>query len=379
MAGKRIALLAAAAGACWCALTGRGLAFSTQPTVGRQARARGLSYQVSTGTAAPGAVAAGYVPQANCCAAMAVASIGVAAAAAMARRRQQSSLTRSPRVVACRALTDEDSLTVDALMGKYGDAIKAIRKNCADILEGYDDTYLIRHALEHKGDVAAAVKNVKEVVEWRNGKGKPIVEAAAAAVKEAKADGKWNNAPVLAAAPHSAIISKFLTGSQILVVSMENGGDLASLIRASAIDDKKLMDEVSVDELVEFFLYAREVNFLIAEERTRAAGRIIKLLAVNDLSNVSKFPDDRFQKALTGSSKMATTLYPGLSGPTVILNLPGIVRLLVTFLTPLFPGAVQSRLKFAKGPMAYLKDLTDVLREPTKSMFIQDLTAVLKA
>jgi len=134
-----------------------------------------------------------------------------------------------------------------------------------------------------------------------------------------------------------------------------------------------------VDELIEFFLYAREVNFIVAEERTRASGRLVRLLAANDLTGVSKFPDDRFQKALTGSSKEATTLYPGLSGPTVILNLPGIVRLLVQFLTPLFPGAVQQRLKFARGPMAYLKDLTDVLREPTRSMFVDDLRAVLNA
>jgi len=270
-------------------------------------------------------------------------------------------------------------MTVEALMQKYGDCIKAVREESGDLLEGFDDTYVLRHALEHKGDVALAVKGIKEVMEWRNGKGKFIVDAAAAAIEEAQAGERWNNEPVLAAAPHSAIISKYLTGSQILVVNMEPDGDICSCIRASAIDDSKLMDEVSVDQLVEFFLYAREVNTQIAMARTRKTGKVVRLLAVNDLSNVSKFPDDRFQKALTGSSKQATTLYPGFNGPTVILNLPGIVRLLVTFLTPLFPGAVQSRIKFAKGPMAYLKDLTDVLREPTKSMFIDDLNAVLKA
>lgn len=265
---------------------------------------------------------------------------------------------------------------MESLLQKYGSDIAAIRKACAELLEGFDDVYVLRYALEHKGDIAAAEKNLREVMEWRRGKGKAIVDAAASAVAAAMADGKWNNTPVLAAAPHSAAVSKFFTASQIVVVSLKEG-DLCSCIRASAIEDNKLMDQVSADQLVEFFLYAREVNFLVAEKRTRNSGRLIRLCSANDLSGVSRFPDDRFQKALTSSSKEATILYPGFSGPTLILNLPGIVRLLVQFLTPLFPGAVQQRIKFARGPMAYLKDLSDVLKEPTKSMFVDDLAAVL--
>lgn len=264
------------------------------------------------------------------------------------------------------------------LLAKYGGTIKGIREGCAELLEDQDDEYLLRFAIEHKGDVTAAVKNFQEVVQWRKRKGKALVEAAAGAVKQALVGGKWNNEPVIAAAPYCEVISKYLTASQIIVVPLRNG-DLCSCIRASAIDDKALMDAVPVDQLVEFFLYCREVNLLVADKRSKATGQLIRLLAANDLTGVSKFPDDRFQKALTESSKLATTLYPGLSGPTVILNLPGIVRLLVQFFTPLFPGAVQQRLKFAKGPMAYLKDLSDVLREPTRSIFIDDLGVVLNA
>lgn len=246
-----------------------------------------------------------------------------------------------------------------------------------ELLSEQDDTYVLRFAIEHKGDIIAATKNIQKINFWRRREGRRIVDAASQAVAKAQEGGGWENSVVLEAAPHSALISKHITASQIVIVNMPSG-DLCSCIRASAIDDKSLMDAVTVDQMIEFFLYAREVNFLVAEQRTRASGRLIQLIAANDLTGVSKLPDDRFQQALTKSSEQTTTLYPGFAGPTAILNIPEVAQFLLQFLTPLFPGAVQQRLKFAQGPMSYINDLSDVLREPTKSAFVDDLQAVLK-
>merc|ERR1712007_70786 len=154
-------------------------------------------------------------------------------------------------------------------------------------------------------------------------------------------------------------------------------GDLLTCIQAASIDSESLMQDVTEDEMVEFFIYCREVNTRVADERTKKTGRLVKLIAANDLTGVSKFPDKAFQAALTGSAKKAVTLYPGYAGPTVILNLPWLARMLVTFLTPLFPGAVREKLKFARGPMAYLEKLPDVLVEPQRSIFLDDFQAVL--
>lgn len=295
---------------------------------------------------------------------------------------------RLPRPSARAAAKKEElpvpaELDVALLLEKYKAEIDELRSATASSLgDEHDDTWLLRFVLQQvkddKVDLEAATTNVGEVLEWRSGAGKATVDAATTAIAAAQADGKWNNEPVLAAAPHSDKVSKFLTPSAILVVSLETG-DLVSCIRAATIDSPAMMKEVSEDELVEFFIYSREVNSQIADARTRASGRLIRLIAANDLTGVSSFPDPAFQAALTRSSKEAVTLYPGTAGPTVLLNLPWIARQLVKLLTPLFPGAVREKLKFAQGPMSYMEDLTDILKEPIKSNFVDDLRAVLES
>ena len=59
----------------------------------------------------------------------------------------------------------------------------------------------LRFALQFP-DAAEAKAKLSKAVAWRDGAGRPIVEAAAAAVAQATAGGGWENEPVRAAAPH---------------------------------------------------------------------------------------------------------------------------------------------------------------------------------
>lgn len=269
-------------------------------------------------------------------------------------------------------------MTTKELMKLHQAQVNEIRRLCKDLPAEYDEEKLLRFAVQHPGNAAAAAANVREVLAWRRGEGAKIVAAAAAAVAKAKEGGRWDNGPVLAAAPHVERIGKYITPAQMVVVSTKTG-DLVTCIRASTIDSETMMNEVTEQEMIDFFLYAREVNTLIADERSRKAGLLTRLIAANDLTDVSKFPAKGFQNALTGSAKKAVTLYPGYAGPTVLLNLPWVARVLVGILIPLFPGAVRDKIKFATGPMSYMKDLKDITKEPTRSIFVDDLQAVLSS
>jgi len=270
-------------------------------------------------------------------------------------------------------------------MGTVGENVATlVDKNSVKMQELYSiapdmsEVERLRFAIQFK-DQAEAQQNVRDQLKWRAGAGKTIVESAAKAVAEASAGGAWDNEPVRMAAPHAATINPYITPKNILTIPTDDG-DLVYVIRASLIDDKKLMDEVSVEQLTEFLLYVKEVHSLIVNAKSKATGRLCGVIFANDITGIRSAPDPRFSKALTESSKSYEKLYPSLAGPTMILNLPFILQAFVGLLKPLFPKSVQDRLKFTKAPvLAQLSELTPLTTDKAKlKEFLDEVKMLLK-
>jgi len=227
----------------------------------------------------------------------------------------------------------------------------------ASISADVSEITLLRFALAFPNQ-AEANRALRDTVAWRKGVGKSIVNSAAEAVEKAMIGGGWDNDAVRDAAPHAAAINRYISTKNILTLSSDDGG-LVYVIRASAIKDKELMSRVSVSQLVDFFLYVKEVHSLIANARSERSGKLCGVIFANDISGVRTFPDRRFSEALTASSQQYEKLYPSMAGPTMILNLPFVLQAFVGLIKPLFPKSVQSRLIFESAPiLASLKELT---------------------
>mmetsp|Transcript_24653 Transcript_24653/g.56255 ORF Transcript_24653/g.56255 Transcript_24653/m.56255 type:complete len:321 (+) Transcript_24653:148-1110(+) len=240
------------------------------------------------------------------------------------------------------------------------------------------DVDLLRFAMVHPEDEKLAVEALQNAIKWRKTTGKHIVESAKAAVEEATADGGWNNDPVRNAAPHSELINKYITPKAVITTSTE-AGDLVYVIRASQINDKELMDNASVEQVCDFFMYAKEVHNIIANKRSAETGRMCTVLFANDIVGVRKAPDSRFSKALTSSSDQYESLYPSLAGPTMILNLPLILQAFVGLFKPLFPKSVQERLVFKRAPvLASLDDLSPLgTNKAVQTQFVREVVGLL--
>jgi len=264
--------------------------------------------------------------------------------------------------------------SLDSLLGPNRAKIEAL----ASIDPNVSEIQRLRFALAFP-DGTEAEKALRDTIVWRKGPGKKIVDAAAEAVAKAMADGGWNNDVVRDMAPHAAQINKFITPKNILTMSMEDGVDMVYVIRASAIDDKGLMKKVSVQQMVDFFAYVKEIHSLIADRRSEKSGILAQVIFANDISGIRQPPDKNFSKALSNSSKQYEGLYPSLAGPTMILNLPFILQAFVALFKPLFPKTVQERLKFVRAPvLASLVQLTPLSNDKsTKNKFLNEVKELL--
>eukprot|EP00956_Cyclotella_meneghiniana_P003919 scaffold4717_cov66-Cyclotella_meneghiniana.AAC.10 len=223
-----------------------------------------------------------------------------------------------------------------------------------------DDVFYLRYILNGYDDEEERIAALKSNIEWRKSDGKAIVTRARNAIQSAMEGGKWDNGHIQNAAPHGDVVLKYLSPVNAITTSLPSG-DLVYCIRAGKIDDVGLMSAVSVDEMVDFFLYSKEVNAAVADVRSVETDSLLKLITCNDLSGVKLIGgSSSFRKSLSQASKLANKLYPSLNGRTLMLNLPSLLGALVKLFTPLFPAAVNERLRFSKGPLSKVEDLREI-------------------
>lgn len=276
----------------------------------------------------------------------------------------------------CRLPSLSASPALSSLLSSHAEEITALRSSEAGA--SLNEVECLRIAMAHAGDASAAVDALEQITAWREGEGRSICQSASAAVEQAMAGGGWDNAPVFSAAPYSDKIGKYITPSNCLTLPLSSG-DLCYIIRAGSIDDGSLMAEVNEQQVVEFFLFAKEVNRLVADMRSAATGQLVTIVTANDLSGVDLFGDATFRKALSASSKKADVVFLSLNGPTLLLNLPFLANALVKLFTPLFPPKVRAKLKFEKGPLSDVDDLTK-LHNPNgqeRQQFVTDIQSIL--
>jgi hypothetical protein len=139
------------------------------------------------------------------------------------------------------------------------------------------------------------------------------------------------------------------------------------------------MSEISAEDLSEFFLYCKEVNSIVANMRSISSDKLIQLITANDLSGTKLLGDNSFRNALSKASTKASDLYPALAGPTLLLNLPRLLGALAKLFTPLFPPEVRKKLRFERGPLNEISDLSAVLNGPERETFLDDLDKLVYA
>ena len=266
-----------------------------------------------------------------------------------------------------------------------------------------NDVYYLRYCLLKETDDSNdsdITSKLKESLQWRmSEQGQLIGNAARTAVLQATTSSntwtKNNQNDVFALAPHASKISPHLTPSNCITTSFgassssssnnKNSNDLIYCVRAGAINDVALFQSVTTNEMIDFFLYVKEIHALVCDTRSVSCDQLLYTVTCNDLSNVKLIGgSNEFRKALSQASTVASTIiYPSTyTGPTLLCNLPLLVSALVQLFTPLFPEKVKQRLKFVQGPLSNVSDLTDISTTTSnlgkRTEFLQQLNKILQ-
>jgi len=273
--------------------------------------------------------------------------------------------------------------SVSELLNKYSSDISTLKETSSKFTCSLpeNDVFFLRYCLEHD-DISDAQSALESNLSWRSSsnEGKEICDAAMTAYKAATSSGGWDNDPVREAAPNAKVINEYITSNQILTTTSSKG-DLVYCVRAGKIDDTSLMSRITVEEMVDFFLYCKEIQSLVANSRSLETERLVRVVTCNDLTGVKLVGGDTtFRSALSAASTKAVGLHPQLNGPTLLLNLPKLLGALVKLFTPLFPAPVRKKLKFAKGPLDKndVKELLDLNRnEAVRNNFLSQLDTLV--
>jgi len=270
--------------------------------------------------------------------------------------------------------------SVKDLLATHASAIESLQAAAAKTVSIEEKPYsnpvfFLRYCLDHPDDTTAAQESLEQALAWRTGDGKDLCTQAQAALVQATASDAWNNAPIVQAAPHQDKIASFLEGA--VVTTTTNRGDLVYCIRAGGINDKALMQSASVVELADFFVYTKEINAAVCNDRSLASNQLLSVLTANDLQGAKLLGTSKdFTTALKQSSQQAATVYPNaLAGPTLILNLPPLLKAVVTVFKPLFPPAVKARIRFADAPQLDLGNLSQT--GAARDEFLQSMEEIV--
>jgi hypothetical protein len=92
-----------------------------------------------------------------------------------------------------------------------------------------------------------------------------------------------------------------------ITTTLPSTGDPVYCIRAGRIDDVGLMSDTTIEQMVDFFIYCKEVNSAVADLRSIKADVLVKLITLVGGSR-------DLRKSLSAASKKANELYPTFNG-----------------------------------------------------------------
>lgn len=239
---------------------------------------------------------------------------------------------------------DEDRRPfVKDLIQKHEHKIKEVRDSiqCEPYYEQdrYDDLWVLRFLLSHKGKVKQAIKAAKKTIVFRYDRRLNELGDIRYTLNNANLD---NLHPI-----HRKYLQEYCSDHFALMHTLPDmdRGAIIQYYIPSKVNMKKLAEQMSQDDLTTLYTLLTEATYQILDAVTRESGRLTLLLRVVDLSDLKM--NQKYNKMEAKAAAIFEDSYPQLVGSLLIVNPPSWFYSFWRMFKFLLPSRLKEKINFA--------------------------------
>lgn len=214
----------------------------------------------------------------------------------------------------------------------------------------YDEIWILRYILSHKGSVKSASKAALKTIAFREEKTLNELGDIRYMLKNhgvAKTD--------VQSLPGYDLFEKHCQENAAFLTLPDKDRGFVLYCDVGQIDQHGIAEGMTQEEMLEQILHTNEAVFQILDDVTRRTGRLTKQMKMVDMGNVSlKKMNRAYLKRDGATSKALEDFYPQLLGTLFVANSPSWLSALWSAFRPFFPKRVLEKIDFLP-PLSKLK------------------------
>lgn len=264
---------------------------------------------------------------------------------------------------------------IQADNGGGSSSIGKVLYNKGDNAKRYDDIWILRFVLSHKGkdNVKSAAKAAIRTMKFREDKKlnevgdlRPRIQNHGDAIDRDRirlSTLSSNGSMELKPLPGFTLYDSFCGEHCAFQILPDTNRGLVVICDAGQIDMEGVIQNMTEEAMTEKYIYLKEAFFQVADEVTRRTGRLTKQMNLIDLGNVTWKELNRNRAYVKRDAKCAKALedyYPQLLGTSFIANSPAWLSGVWSVFRSLFPKRVVEKVDF-------LPPLERIIRARSKS------------
>jgi len=249
---------------------------------------------------------------------------------------------------------------VSDLMEKHSSKIQKVREKIQNhefyFADLYDDIWILRFILSHKGAVDKAVKAAKHTMEFRHKYKLNEVGDIRAKIFDHESIDEPQAFPVYKMA-HDCMERNSMMEC---LPDPDRGVVVYTMIKG--IKMQKVVDDFTSDDLFTMYMYNNEAIQQINDEITRRTGKLTKMIRIMDATNFN-FSELSFAylRKDTAVNRLLEDCYPQSLGAFLMVNPPSWVSRVYKMFQPLLPKRFNEKFSLV-SPLENQRDVKQFLR-----------------